>query len=81
MHANEALSIKDGNSHSIHFFLACIEGNSCNACFLLEVILTSIEVVLKSMPKNVSIVVEPSTVNGIMATLISHIMSTWHEDF
>ena len=50
--------------------LACNEDNSCNnAYFLSEVMLASIEVVLRCMPKNVSKVVGPSTLDGLIGTL------------
>ena len=45
----------------LYIFLACNGDNSCNnACFLLEVKLASIAVVLCCMPKNVREVVGPS---------------------
>ena len=54
----------------LYLFLACNEDNSCsNACFLSEVKLASIEVVLRCMPKNVSEVVGPSTLDGLIGTL------------
>ena len=55
---------------SLYNFLACNEDNSCsNVCFCLEVMLVSIEVVLIRMSKNVSEVVGPSTLDGLIGTL------------
>ena len=69
MHANESLTIRDGNSYFVPFIL-CNEDNSCNnTCFLSEVMHASIEVVLKCMPKNTSKVVGPSTLDGLTGTL------------
>ena len=55
LHANESLQIRDSNSVFVHFLLACKENNACsNPCFHSEVMLASIAVVLRCMPKNVS---------------------------
>ena len=54
----------------LYIFPECNEDNSCNiACFLSEVMLASIEVVLRCMPKNVSEVVGPSTLDGLIRIL------------
>ena len=70
MHVNESLPIRDSNSVFAYYFLECNEDNSCsNACFRSKVMLASIEVVLRCMPKNVSEVVGPSTLDGLIGTL------------
>ena len=71
LHENESLPIKDNSSHFVHFLRECSKDNSYNKdCFLLEVILASIEIVLRCMSKNVSEVAGPSTLDGLMGALI-----------
>ena len=70
LHANKSLPIRDNSSRFIHFLRACINNRSCNNdCFLSEVILASIDIVLRCMPRNVSDVSGPSILDGLMGTL------------
>ena len=54
----------------MHLLRACNADNSCNKdCFLSDVILASIVMVLRCMPRKVSEVVGLSTLDGLIGTL------------
>ena len=68
---NDSLPINDSNSHLVHLCQACKNCRSwSNDCFLSDVMLASIEIVLIWIPRNVKQVVGPSTLDGFTGALI-----------
>ena len=62
--------MRDNSFHFVHLLQACNDDNSCSSDrFLSGVMLVSMVMVLRCMPRKVSEIAGPSTLDGLIGTL------------